>query len=362
MRQSVSLSNQDWSLHRKGPVDQARHNEKVKEAIKDNLRRDHQRGVDHHLRRQAGRQGADPLARAAAVPLRRQQEEQRGAGRRASHKPGDVLGDGEAGPGKGHGAGDQPGIDYFEADVTVDELAELMFEDLELPNLKRSWPRRSETDRHEFKDIRKSAPWPLSTSGGRSCRTSSATPGPASRASAGLTNDDLRFKTWTRGRAPSRATRSSSRCATSRARWASSRSTSSRTFYFWMVRFLRTKYDKVEIVFITHHTEAKEVDEDTFFKLGESGGTKVSSAYQLALKIIQQRYNPSRLEHLPVPLLRRRQLGRDGQPALRRPRRADARSCATSFGYGEIREGGYGSLQHPDVRVPGRQEPESSSA
>ena len=33
-----------------------------------------------------------------------------------------------------------------------------------------------------------------------------------------------------------------------------------RSFYFWMVRFLRTKYNNVKIVFISHHTEAKEVD------------------------------------------------------------------------------------------------------
>src|SRR5215212_6854410 len=37
MTNSVSLSKNDWSLHRKGPIDQARHNEKVKEAIKGNL-------------------------------------------------------------------------------------------------------------------------------------------------------------------------------------------------------------------------------------------------------------------------------------------------------------------------------------
>ena len=81
-----------------------------------------------------------------------------------------------------------------------------------------------------------------------------------------------------------------------------------RSFYFWMVRFLRTKYNNVEIVFITHHTEAKEVDEEEFFNHGESGGTKVSSAYQLALDIINERYHAGGLEHLPVPLLRRRQL------------------------------------------------------
>src|SRR5204863_6512242 len=62
-----------------------------------------------------------------------------------------------------------------------------------------------------------------------------------------------------------------------------------RSFYFWMVRFLRTKYDNVEIVFISHHTEAREVSEEQFFTQGESGGTVVSSAYQLALDIINAR-------------------------------------------------------------------------
>src|SRR5712692_5632084 len=65
-----------------------------------------------------------------------------------------------------------------------------------------------------------------------------------------------------------------------------------RSFYFWMVRFLRTKYNNVQIVFISHHTEAKEVTEEEFFHKGESGGTQVSSAYELALDIIKERYNP----------------------------------------------------------------------
>ena len=46
-----------------------------------------------------------------------------------------------------------------------------------------------------------------------------------------------------------------------------------RSFFFWMTRFLRTKYERVEIEFIAHHTEAKVVTEEEFFKKGESGGT-----------------------------------------------------------------------------------------
>jgi uncharacterized sporulation protein YeaH/YhbH (DUF444 family) len=65
-----------------------------------------------------------------------------------------------------------------------------------------------------------------------------------------------------------------------------------RSFYFWMVQFLKTKYTNTEIVFITCHTEAKEVDEHQFFSLGDSGGTRMSSAYKMALDIIDKRYNP----------------------------------------------------------------------
>ena len=58
-----------------------------------------------------------------------------------------------------------------------------------------------------------------------------------------------------------------------------------------MLRFLKSKYDSAEIVFITCHTEAKEVGEHDFFAAGDSGGTRMSEAYKLALKLIEQRFN-----------------------------------------------------------------------
>jgi uncharacterized sporulation protein YeaH/YhbH (DUF444 family) len=61
-------------------------------------------------------------------------------------------------------------------------------------------------------------------------------------------------------------------------------------FFFLLHMFLHRKYEKVEIVFIRHHEEASEVDEHTFFNSRESGGTVVSSALELASKIISKRY------------------------------------------------------------------------
>ena len=72
-----------------------------------------------------------------------------------------------------------------------------------------------------------------------------------------------------------------------------------RSFFFWMTRFLRSRYEAVEIVFIAHHTEAKEVTEEEFFTRGEGGGTICSSAYVKALELIDSRFSPDRYNIYP---------------------------------------------------------------
>lgn len=63
-------------------------------------------------------------------------------------------------------------------------------------------------------------------------------------------------------------------------------------FFILLYLFLQRSYEKTEIVFIRHHTSAKEVDEDEFFHSRETGGTVVSSALRLMDEIIQARYSP----------------------------------------------------------------------
>jgi uncharacterized sporulation protein YeaH/YhbH (DUF444 family) len=64
----------------------------------------------------------------------------------------------------------------------------------------------------------------------------------------------------------------------------------SKRFFTLLYLFLTRHYDKIDIVFIRHHTQAQEVDENTFFHATESGGTVVSSALVLMHQIIQARY------------------------------------------------------------------------
>jgi uncharacterized sporulation protein YeaH/YhbH (DUF444 family) len=114
-----------------------------------------------------------------------------------------------------------------------------------------------------------------------------------------------------------------------------------RSFYFWMVRFLRTKYNNVKIVFISHHTEAKEVTEEEFFTHGESGGTQVSSAYELALQIIKERFNPEDWNIYPFHFSDGDNLPWDNERCVALVEQL-MRLC-NIFGYGEIREGHYRS-------------------
>jgi uncharacterized protein len=67
----------------------------------------------------------------------------------------------------------------------------------------------------------------------------------------------------------------------------------SKRFFILLYLFLNRNYEKIEVVFIRHHTRAEEVDEETFFHSTESGGTVVSSALELMKKIMDERYSPS---------------------------------------------------------------------
>jgi uncharacterized sporulation protein YeaH/YhbH (DUF444 family) len=66
----------------------------------------------------------------------------------------------------------------------------------------------------------------------------------------------------------------------------------SKRFFILLYLFLTRHYEKIDLVFIRHHTQAQEVDEENFFHARETGGTVVSSALVLMEEIIRTRYNP----------------------------------------------------------------------
>ena len=339
----VSLSRNDWTLHRKGPIDQARHNEKVKEAIRGNL--DAIVGEEAIITSDGKKVVKVPI-RSLDLPhfrFDRGRKNHVGQGQGDS-KIGDVLGQEASGqgPGRGKQAGELPGVDYYEAEVTVDELAALVFEDLGLPFLQPKGRALIPSDDVRFNEVRRQGVM-SNLDKRRTIRENLIRNARAGQSGfGGLSTDDLRFKTWERhvkeeSNAVVIAMRDVSGSMGEFEKYIT------RSFYFWMVRFLRTRYSQVEIVFITHHTEAREVDEDAFFNLGESGGTKVSSAYQLALDIVAERFPPSDWNIYPFHFSDGDNWGEvDNQRCLDLVNALLERCNA--FGYGEIQEGGRRSL------------------
>ena len=98
----------------------------------------------------------------------------------------------------------------------------------------------------------------------------------------------------------------------------------SKRFFILLYLFLTRHYEKIDLVFIRHHTQAQEVDEENFFRARETGGTVVSSALVLMDEIITAALLARRLEHLRRPGERRRQLASRLRPLPRAPDREPA--------------------------------------
>ena len=336
----TSIQRNDWSLQRKGIIDQERHKERVKDAIRKNL------GSivsNESIILSDGR-------RTVKVPIRSLDEYKfRFDHRKRRHvgqgdgktRVGDVIareGQAQPGPGQGPQGGQGGGAEYYEAEVDIDELAAMIFEDLHLPFLEEKAKRAVRARTTRFNEIRRTGI--MSNLDKRrmileNIRRNAREEGHARFGD--IRKEDLRFKTWEEeNRFESNAVVLALMDVSGS--MGDFKKYIARSFFFWMVRFLRTKYDNVEIVFISHHTEAREVSEEQFFTQGESGGTVVSSAYQLALDIIRDRFSPRDWNVYPFHVSDGDNYYSDNDEAVRL---ADEMIATCNlFGYGEIGEEG----------------------
>ena len=332
---SFVVSHEDWSLHRKGYQDQVRHQQKVKDVIKKNLP---DLITEENIIMSDGKQ-------IIKVPIRSLDEyrfiynyqKQKHVGQGDGEaKVGDVLGrDPSNKPGQGEKAGDQPGHDVVEAEVSMDELENMLFEDLHLPNLKEKEKDEIVTQSIIFNDIRKKG---MQSNIDKKRTILENLRRNATTGSPGIHHispDDLRYKTWEDVIVPQSNAVIIAMMDTSGS-MGSFEKYCARSFFFWMTRFLRKQYEHVEIVFIAHHTEAKEVSEEDFFTRGESGGTICSSAYQKALEIIDRRYPASRYNIYPFHFSDGDNLTSDNERCVRLI--GELLKVSNMFGYGEVNQ------------------------
>ena len=343
MADDIIVSRDDWSLHRKGYLDQTRHKEKVEEVIKQQL------GdliVDESIILSDGKKNTKiPMRSLEEFRFRYDLNKKNHTGQGTKKMvPGEIIGRDQAkGKGAGNGAGEEPGQDIYEVEVTYEDLANILFEELKLPNLDDKKRPLIAHDRPVFNDVRKKglmANVDKKRTLLESIKRQAFSQKQNKEARLRISPEDLRFKTWeTR---PNFETN-----AVILAMMDTSGSMGqfekyiARTFFFWMVRFLRLKYKNVEIRFIAHHTEAKEVTEEEFFTRGESGGTRCSSVYKYALDLIDNEYPQAHYNIYPVHFTDGDNIGSDNSKALALMQRLV--EVSRVVGYGEILRTHYSS-------------------
>ncbi|WP_042221118.1 sporulation protein YhbH [Oceanobacillus manasiensis] len=336
-KESFVVSQENWSLHRKGYQDQKRHIDKVKDAIKNNLP---DLVSEESIIMSNGRDVIKiPIRSLDEYKIRYNYDKSKHVGQgNGDSQVGDVIArepnkKGKEAAGQGKKAGDKPGTDYYEAEVSLEELEEALFAELELPDLEQKDQDNIITEKIEFNDIRKKGLMG-NIDKKRTILTSikrNATEGKASIMP--IYNDDLRFKTWNEVTKPESKAVVLAMMDTS-ASMGTFEKYVARSFFFWMTRFLRSKYETVEIEFIAHHTEAKVVSEEDFFSKGESGGTICSSAYYKALELIHDRYSPSSYNIYPFHFSDGENITSDNPTCIRLVN--EIMDSSQMFGYGEV--------------------------
>lgn len=222
-------------------------------------------------------------------------------------KRGDKIGSEKGGkgkgPGKGQGAGNDEGEDYYETEITLDEVFDYLAEDLELPNM----------DRKKYSEIITESSFKK-----KGYQKHGINPRLAKKKTVMMKierlqskkralreanieeeidrfpfiEDDLRYY-----RVKVQPKRESNAAIIFVMDVSGSMDNTkkylARSYFYVLSRFIKNKYNNVEVAFVAHSTTAKEVGENEFFHKGQSGGTYISSGLNKALEIIEERYDPA---------------------------------------------------------------------
>ena len=206
-------------------------------------------------------------------------------------QPGDAA-DGEPQPGQGQ-AGDTPGEHMLEADITLEELADILGEELALPRIMPKGHKNVDTKMNKFTGRSNVGPDSLrhfkqsyKEALKRSIATGTYDPEdpmvvPIRR--------DMRYRSYKTSVKP-HANAVVIYMMDVSGSMGDEQKEIVRLESFWINTWLRRNYKGMETRFIIHDAAAKEVDEKTFFSTSESGGTLISSAYKLCKRIIDEDY------------------------------------------------------------------------
>jgi uncharacterized sporulation protein YeaH/YhbH (DUF444 family) len=278
-----------YDLFSRGARDWLRHNQKVREAVKQTLP-DLVAGADL-ITQPGNRTVLVPVKFLEHARLRlAEPDSQQGAGQ-GRGEPGDVLRRSREDGEHSQAGGTENGEVRFVVEMKIEEIIDWLWEELKLPELK---PRRTASmDEPDY--IREG--WDKRGARSRLDRRKTIKEAVKRRSvqkdPVPITNDDLRFRQLVK-----RATPAINAAVIFALDVSGSMDEAQRrlakTFFFFALQGIRRQYAKVETVFLAHAGEAWEFEESQFFQASSSGGTVSSCAFNLALDVMKTRYDPAR--------------------------------------------------------------------
>jgi sporulation protein YhbH len=226
-----------------------------------------------------------------------------GSGGEHNLKRGQKVGRQRAKEAKGQGtgkAGNKKGDQYYDVEVSLEELAEYLFADLDLPDLEKKQFRfiTEETIKrkgYRFKGIRPrlSKKETLKRKIRRQKMAEKiGTYDPESDERFPFHKDDLKYH-HIKPKSKENSAAVIFFLMDVSGSMSQQRKFLARSFFFLLYQFLNHRYERVEVVFISHSTHAERVSEDDFFKVGTFGGTIISSALNKQMDIIDKEYHPN---------------------------------------------------------------------
>ena len=245
-----------------------------------------------------GRQGKKtvtiPLPRIDIPHFQFGSGEQGGVGQ-GDGEVGDSVGQGDPQPGQGE-AGEGEGQHSLEVDVTLEELAQILGEELQLPNIENKGKKNIEDKQYKYTGVLRQGPESLKhfkrTYKEALKRSISVGTYDADNPIIIPIKEDKRFRSYKVTHQPV-ANAVIVYMMDVSGSMGDEQKEIVRLTSFWLDTWLTTQYEGLERRYIIHDATAREVDQNTFYKTKESGGTLISSAYRLALKLIEDHYPAS---------------------------------------------------------------------
>ncbi len=206
------------------------------------------------------------------------------------------MGEGEGEGGRGNTGGDEPGKHMLEADVTLEELADILADELKLPRIEPRGQSKIVSVRDKYTGIRPTGP--------ASLRSFKRTYREALKRQLmlGAYNEedpiiipikrDMRYRSWNEVRKPQNSAAIIYMMDVSGS-MGDQQKEIVRMTAFWIDTWLRRNYEGIESRYIVHDVAAKEVDKQTFYTVREDGGTRISSALNTAREVIEKDYPAS---------------------------------------------------------------------